>query len=63
MSNYESNCGGKRRGCCIIMPVSDSDSVSNAIIVLGLPDGQYAAFPVVSKSVKPTARKHRKAVR
>jgi len=63
MKNYESNCGGKRRGCCIIMPVSDCDSVGNAVIVLGLPDGSYAAFPMVFKSVKPTARKHRKAVR
>jgi len=63
MTNYESNCGGKRRGCCIIMPVSDCDTVGNAIIVFGLPDGQYAAFPMVSKPVKPTARKHRKAPR
>ena len=63
MNNYESNCGGKRRGCCIIMPVSDCDTVGNAIIVLRLPDGQYAAFPMVSQSVKPTARKHRKTPR
>ena len=45
------------------MPVSDSGSVGNAVIILGLPDGQYAAFPMVSKSVKPITRKHRKAVR
>jgi len=63
MNNYESNCGGKRRGCCIIVPISDCDTVSNAIIVLGLPDGQYAAFPMVSQPVKPTARKHLKASR
>ena len=63
MKNYESNCGGKRRGCCIIMPVSDSDTVGNALIVLGLSDGSYAAFPVVSTATPRTARKHRKASR
>jgi hypothetical protein len=63
MSNYESNCGGKRRGCCRIVPVSDSDIVSNAIIFLGLPLGQYAAFPVVSKANPKATRKHSKTVR
>jgi hypothetical protein len=63
MKNYESNCGGKRRGCCLIVPVSDSDTVGNAIIVFGLPLGQYAAFPVVSKATRTTTRKHRKASR
>ena len=63
MSNYESICGGKRRGCCIIVPVSDCDTVGNAIIVFGLPNGQYAAFPMVSKTTPRTARKHRKAPR
>jgi hypothetical protein len=63
MKNYESNCGGKRRGCCLIIPVSDCDIVSNAVIVLRLPYGQYAAFPVVSKATPRTTRKHRKAPR
>ena len=63
MKNYESNCGGKRRGCCIILPVSDCDTVGNAVVILGLPDGSYAAFPVVSKATPRTARKHRKAPR
>jgi len=63
MNNYESNCGGKRRGCCIIGPISDCDTVSNAVIVLRLSDGSYAAFQMVSKANPRTARKHRKAVR
>lgn len=63
MKNYESNCGGRRRGCCLIVPVSDCDTVSNAVIVLGLPNGQYAAFPVVSKADPKVTRKHRKASR
>lgn len=63
MSNYESNCGGRRRGCCLIVPVSDSDTVGNAIIVFGLSDGQYAAFQVVSKAASRTTRKHSKTPR
>lgn len=63
MSNYESNCGGRRRGCCLIVPVSDSDTVGNAIIVLRLPDGQYAAFQVVSKANPKATRKRSKTIR
>lgn len=63
MKNYESNCGGRRRGCCLIVPVSDSDTVSDAIIILGLPDGQYAAFSMVSKAASRTTRKHSKTPR
>ena len=63
MSYYESNCGGRRRGCCLIVPVPDCDTVGNAIIVLGLPLGQYAAFPMVSKANSKTTRKRSKTVR
>ena len=63
MKNYESNCGGRRRGCCLIVPVSVSDTVSDAIIILGLPNGQYAAFQVVFKATSRTTRKHSKASR
>lgn len=63
MKNYESNCGGKRRGCCIIMPDVDSDSVSVPFAVFGLPSGRYAVVPMVFKANPKATRKHRKASR
>lgn len=61
MKNYESNCGGKRRGCCIIMP--DSDSISVPFAVFGLPSGRYAVVPMVLKANSKATRKSRKASR
>lgn len=63
MSNYESNCGGKRRGCCIIMPDVDGDYIGVPFVVFRLPDGQYAVVPMLSKANPKATRKHRKTTR
>jgi hypothetical protein len=63
MKNYESNCGGKRRGCCLIIPVSDSDTERMPFLVFGLSVGGSPVWAMVSKKYPKTPCKPRKTAR
>ena len=39
MHKYDVSCGKGRRGCCIIIPDTDSGSVGHVVFVYGSPDG------------------------
>lgn len=39
MHKYDVSCGKGRRGCCIIIPDTDSGSVGHVVFVYGPPSG------------------------
>ena len=63
MKNYDANCGGKRRGCCIITDDAGSDFNGFTFFIFGLPSGTPSFWAVVSKADSKDTRKHRKAIR
>jgi len=63
MKNYDANCGGKRRGCCIITDDAGSDFNGFTFLVHRLSDGTPSAWAVVSNTNPKATRKHRKAIR
>jgi len=56
MENHEylASCGGKRRGCCIIMPSNDCDNERNVVLLLELFDGRPSGWALVSLPIAET---------
>lgn len=52
---YDTSCGGKRRGCCIIMPSNDCDDERNVVLLIELHDGRPSAWAVVSLPIAEVA--------
>lgn len=48
---YLASCGGKRRGCCLIVPSNDCDNERNVVILLELSDGRPSGWAMVSLAV------------
>jgi hypothetical protein len=51
---YSASCGGKRRGCCIIMPSNDCDNQRNLVLFLELSDGRPSHWTMVSLPIAET---------
>ena len=51
---YQVSCGGKRRGCCIIVPSNDCDNERNVVIFLEFLDGRPSGWSVVSLPIAET---------
>jgi hypothetical protein len=51
---YHASCGGKRRGCCIIMPSNDCDNERNVVLFLELFDGRPSIWAMVSLPIAET---------
>lgn len=63
MRNYDANCGGKRRGCCIITDDAGGDFNGFTFLIHRLSDGTPSFWAVVPKADSKATRKRSKAIR